>query len=616
MKKLLVISYSILTIGIICLGVLNILMVQNEEALAEKQEQRYQSYLLADQLRQSSDDLTRMARTYVITGDAQYEKMYWDILAIRNGDKLRPQGYNRIYWDFVLTYGNKPRPDDKAIALQELMKQAGFTEKEFAKLRKAQKNSDALVKTETIAMNAVKGLYYDGSGNYVKKGEPDLEMAKRIIHDVQYHKDKAIIMGLIDDFFQLLDERTKAQVEYHAKKADLLLFMIEIVLLLLVIFAVAIGIFVTTRILKQVGGEPAEIAQMIEQVANGELNLPFDSIQGKTATGLYASVQMVANNFKTVIEDIVQVSDGLAKGNLRVTPEANYNGEFVKVKNALETGLSNLQQVVEDMVQVSQGLASGNLQVTPKAEYRGDFVQIKKALKTGLSNLREVLEDIVQMSQGLSEGSQDVSAKAEYQGDFIQVKNALETAATKLAEATTRNATQDWLKTGQTQLSQEISGEQDIITLAEKMITFLTSYLEAQVGVFYLLDEKGGNENSDARLKLVASYAYTQRKGMANEFKTGEGLVGQAALEKQKIFVTEIPADYIHIQSGLGEAVPQNIIVIPFMYENAVKGVIEIGSFHKLTEVQLELLEQVMPNIGIAINTADSRTKMQSLLQE
>ena len=616
MKKLLVITYSIITIGIICLGVLNILMNQNEKALAEKKEQRYQSYLLADQLRQSSDDLTRMARTYVISGNSQYEKMYWDILAIRNGDKPRPQDYDRIYWDLVLTYGNKPRPDGEAVALQELMKQAGFTEAEFAKLREAQKNSDALVKTETIAMNAVKGLYDDGSGNYVKKGEPDLEMARRIMYDAQYHKDKAIIMRPIDEFFQLLDERTKAQVESHAKKADFLLFMIQIVVLLLTILAVAIGIFVTTRILILVGGEPAEIAKIAEQVANGKLNLPFDSIQGKTATGLYAAVQVLANNFRTVIEDIVQVSDGLAKGNLRVTPEANYNGEFVKVKSALETGLSNLQQVVEDIVQVSQGLASGNLRVTPKAEYRGDFLQIKNALKTALSNLRQVVEDIVQMSQGLAEGNQDVSAKAEYQGDFIQVKNALETAATKLAEATTRNATQDWLKTGQTQLSQEISGEQDIITLAEKMITFLTSYLEAQVGVFYLLDEKGGNETSDARLKLVASYAYTQRKGMANEFQIGEGLVGQAALEKQKIFVTEIPADYIHIQSGLGEAVPKNIIVTPFLYENAVKGVIEIGSFHKLTAVQLELLEQVMPNIGIAINTADSRTKMQSLLQQ
>jgi hypothetical protein len=123
-------------------------------------------------------------------------------------------------------------------------------------------------------------------------------------------------------------------------------------------------------------------------------------------------------------------------------------------------------------------------------------------------------------------------------------------------------------------------------------------------------------EAGNARLKLIASYAYTQRKNMANEFQMGEGLLGQAALEKQRILVTEVPEEHIQIQSGTGEAVPQNLLVMPFMYENAVKGVIEIGSFHVITEVQLELIEHVMPIIGIAVNTADSRTKMQALLAQ
>ncbi|HDN26611.1 MAG TPA: GAF domain-containing protein [Thioploca sp.] len=181
---------------------------------------------------------------------------------------------------------------------------------------------------------------------------------------------------------------------------------------------------------------------------------------------------------------------------------------------------------------------------------------------------------------------------------------------------------QDWLKTGQTQLSEQVSGEQDVITLSKNIITFLTTYLEAQVCVFYLLEEverfdaetEQEDNTTNAHLKLIASYAYTQRKGVANEISVGEGLVGQAALEKQRIIVTEVPENYIHIQSGLGETVPRNLLVIPFMYENAVKGVIEMGSVHELTEVQLELLEQVMPNIGIAMNTAESRTKMQALL--
>jgi len=334
----------------------------------------------------------------------------------------------------------------------------------------------------------------------------------------------------------------------------------------------------------------------------------------------------LARYFRTVIEDIVQISQGLAKGNLRVTPQAEYKGDFVQIKQALETALSNLRLVTEDIVQVSQGLAAGNLRVKPKAEYGGDFIQIKQALETATSDLSQVTEDIVQVSQGLAEAGKNVTAQAEYRGDFIQIKNALEMATAKLAEATAQNAIQNWLKTGQTQLNEQIRGEQAVMTLAKNIITFLTTYLEAQVGVFYLLEEeerangnaqKGKEAMSDrVRLKLLASYAYTQRKGMTNEFQIGEGLIGQAALEKQRIIVNEVPEDYIHIQSGLGEAVPQNLIVIPFLYENTVKGVIEIGSFHAITEIQLEFLDQIMPNIGIAVNTADSRTKMQALICE
>ena len=176
-----------------------------------------------------------------------------------------------------------------------------------------------------------------------------------------------------------------------------------------------------------------------------------------------------------------------------------------------EQMIANLRQVIEDIVQVSQGLAVGHLRVTPKAEYRGDFVQIKNALETALSDLWQVIEDIVQVSQGLAEGRQHVTAKAEYRGDFVQIKNALETAATKLAEATRKNALQDWIKTGQTQLNEQMSGEQDIMTLAQNIITFLTTYLDAQIGVFYLLEEvekeHKGNLSKSTRLKLVASYA-------------------------------------------------------------------------------------------------------------
>ncbi len=400
-------------------------------------------------------------------------------------------------------------------------------------------------------------------------------------------------------------------MDYHVDQANSLLFIMQLVSIIFIIITITLGVFVTIRILKQVGGEPSKIAQITDEVANGKLSIEL--VERKKPTGIYAAVRTMANDFKTVIEDIVQVSQGLAKGHLRSTPQAEYKGDFQQIKTSLNTGLSNLRLVIEDIVQVSQGLAAGNLQVMPKAEYHGDFKRIKNALETALSDLRRVIEDIVQVSQGLADGK-DVIAKAEYRGDFLKIKNTLEAAATQLGKATKENAIKDWIKSGQAQLNQQVSGEQNLIALAEKVITFLTTYLKAQVGVFYLVEEQKTDVENATFLKLVASYAYTQRKGMNNQFQMGEGLVGQAAMEKQKILVTDIPEDYIYIQSGLGEAVPKNIVVFPFMYESSVKGVIEIGAFEEISAIQLDWLEQVMPNIAIAVNMAESRMQMQALL--
>ncbi len=181
---------------------------------------RYLSYLLADELRQSSDDLTRLARTYVVSGEDRYERQYWDVLAIRNGTKPRPQDYKRIYWDFLAAVDARPRPDDETVALKVLMERAGFTAEEFAKLSQAQANSDGLVKLETIAMNAVKGQFDDGKGNFTVKGPPDLELARRLMHSPEYHKFKAEIMRPIDEFYVLLDQRTGGAVKTAEARAD------------------------------------------------------------------------------------------------------------------------------------------------------------------------------------------------------------------------------------------------------------------------------------------------------------------------------------------------------------------------------------------------------------
>jgi CheY-like chemotaxis protein/methyl-accepting chemotaxis protein len=425
----------------------------------------------------------------------------------------------------------------------------------------------------------------------------------------------------------LLNSKMAALTNYAAKKASGMYDSAQMtrtkvitttVIALVIVIALTglLAFFISFSIIKSV----QTINTLSKQMVNGEIAstvinqekfanvLSSKDEIGEVGRAFYA----VANSFKTVIDDIVQVSQGLAKGNLRIMPKATYQGDFIQIKNALDTTLSNQSKVIEDIIKVSQGLAAGDLCIMPKAEYQGDFVQIKDALTTTSYDLEKVIEDIVQVSQGLAE-SNNIAAKASYRGDFVKIKNALEIATTQLAEMSTKSKVQDWLKTGQARLNEQITGEQEVATVTKKIISFLTTYVDAQVGLFYKLQEA----EDHPYLQLIASYAYIENDSLPNKYSLNEGLVGQAAMEHQVISVTQTPEECPAIvRSGLSGALPRHVLLLPFLYEDTVKGVIEIGSANLMTEIQREFLEQVMPNIGIVLNVAESRTQMQTLLKQ
>ncbi len=234
-------SVSLLIVNVLAVGALissYILYSNSQKSIYEGYQLKYQSYLLADELRQSSDDLTRLGRTYVVTGDEKYEKQYFDILDIRNGKKPRPIDYHRIYWDFFTVSMEKPRADGETVALQELMKKAGFTDKEFGFLKQAQANSDGLVSLEVKAMNAVKGLFQDAEGKYTVKKEPDFALARELVHSEEYHRFKADIMRPVDAFFIALEERTNQSILAAESTSQVYGFaVLTIIGVMLVIFA-------------------------------------------------------------------------------------------------------------------------------------------------------------------------------------------------------------------------------------------------------------------------------------------------------------------------------------------------------------------------------------------
>src|SRR5579872_426883 len=146
-----------------------------------------------------------------------------------------------------------------------------------------------------------------------------------------------------------------------------------------------------------------------------------------------------------------------------------------------------------------------------------------------------------------------------------------------LKDTTLKNNEQDWLKTNMAKFSRMLQGQKDLLAVGRLILSELAPVVSAQQGVFYTVDQNG----DEPQLKLLASYAYKERKHVDNVFKLGEGLVGQCALEKQKILLTNVPSDYIQITSGLGEAKPLNIIVLPIIFEGQVKAVMELASFER-----------------------------------
>jgi signal transduction histidine kinase/DNA-binding response OmpR family regulator len=309
----------------------------------------------------------------------------------------------------------------------------------------------------------------------------------------------------------------------------------------------------------------------------------------------------------------VALSRCLAEGDLAARIEIHQTQDEVGLLlSAMNNLAERFQRLIEEVNSVLSQLAQGQMTARIAGEFPGEFAKIKQASNHMANDLQLIITETSQALAQLAAGNMQIQMQGRFLGDFSTIKAALETTAQKLHEATTQNNIQNWLKTGQSQLSEQTSGEKDIVQLAEDIINFLTPYLEAQVGAFYIFKE----EPAEPYLKMIASHAYVWRKNAVYEFKVGEGIVGQAALER-KLFVTaQAPTDYVSIQSGLGESPPRAILIAPFLYENRLKGAIELAAVTSFTPTQLEFLNQILPLIAIAINTAESRTQMQVLLEQ
>jgi CheY-like chemotaxis protein/signal transduction histidine kinase/HAMP domain-containing protein len=228
--------------------------------------------------------------------------------------------------------------------------------------------------------------------------------------------------------------------------------------------------------------------------------------------------------------------------------------------------------------------------------------------KLGISfnQMIENLEQITEQANIISQG--DYSRDLQPRSEKDVLGKSIQEMTVSLRNISNENEKENWLKTGINKLNDEMRGDQDLKTLCRRIITYIAKYVDAKMGVFYLMDKE------DEVLNLTASYAFSNRKSLSNSFKIGEGLVGQAALEQEIITIEEMPEEYFKVSSGLGNAYPKNVMVIPIVFDSQIVAVIELGSLQAFNQNQTEFLKSITENIGISINTSYARTEMQKLL--
>ncbi|MGH9196654.1 MAG: histidine kinase dimerization/phospho-acceptor domain-containing protein, partial [Acidimicrobiia bacterium] len=197
---------------------------------------------------------------------------------------------------------------------------------------------------------------------------------------------------------------------------------------------------------------------------------------------------------------------------------------------------------------------------------------------------------------------------------MAELKDNINQMIGNLAETTRRNEEQDWLKTNLARISGLMQGQRDLQAVSRLIMSELTPTVYAQHGAFFLAETEDEGEVPELRLK--ATYGYKKRKTVANHFKLGEALVGQSALERKTILITEAPQDYIKVSSGLGEAAPVNIIVLPINFEDQLLGVIELASVRPFSEINQQFLEQLIETIGVVLNTIIANMRTEELLAE
>lgn len=421
-QRLFTIIFSAIIVSAITLSLVVLAMIDNQQSLSDREENRYQSYLLADELRQSSDDLSRMARTFAVTGERRYAQLYDQILSIRNGQDKRPSNYNYPYIDFLAAGQQLNTEYDPAVALFDLMRQQGMNEAELAKLKQAEQASNELAKIESEAMDIASGA---------KGSAPDLDASTRLVYSPRYDAEKARIMTPVKEFFALLNQRTHQEVNDLRHTGSVYMSVVCAMVVLLIIIAV-IGIITIRR---KVGGALMRLSNDAQRVAEGDLSTNLDAQNGGEFGVLSQAFGKMVIRLRDVVTNVVNSSNQLGVSVEQLTNTTRITLENIRqqelhtseVATAITEMAATVQEVAHHSAQTAEAAQKADSSAASGREVVEQMVVTIQQLHDDIGKAAEVIQALAADTSSIG-GILDVIRSIADQTNLLALNAAIEAA--------------------------------------------------------------------------------------------------------------------------------------------------------------------------------------------
>src|SRR5438552_2790276 len=326
------------------------------------------------------------------------------------------------------------------------------------------------------------------------------------------------------------------------------------------------------------------------------------------------NVNLMASNLTNQVRSISKVVTSVATGNLKRKLVLEAKGEIEQLAETINEMIDTLATFAEQVTTVArevgiEGKLGGQANVPNAAGTWRDLTDNVNRMAAALTSQVRAIADVATAG---TKGDLSRSITVDAAGEVAALKDNINEMIRNLRETTKRNTEQDWLKTNLARFTRLIQGQRDLLAVSKLILSELAPLAAIQHGVFYIND----SPESDPDLRLLASYAFNTRKHHNARIRSGETLVGQAAYEKERILLTEVPGDYIEITSALGTAAPVNVIVLPVLFEGQVKAVIELASFHRFSDIHITFFDQLTEIVGIMLNTITATMRTEELLKQ